>query len=133
MSIIGSSSGKPAIEVLRASVSAKRPSTTIPMSALVPPMSKVMSLRRPLKPPTHAPPRTPAASPDISVITGFSLTMAGVATPPFEAIIRKSECEPGVAQRTFETADVAAHLRSDERAQAGRGEPLELAELRRDR
>ena len=83
--------------------------------------------------PTQAPPSTPAASPDSSVITGRSATMAGVATPPFEAITRRSALQPGVAQRTFEAADVAAHLRSDERAQRRGGEPLELAELRRDR
>jgi hypothetical protein len=66
----------------------------MPISALVPPMSKVTSRRRPLRPPTQAPPRTPAARPDINVITGFSLTIAGVATPPFEAITRKSEWSP---------------------------------------
>ena len=75
----------------RASVSAKRPSTTMPMSALVPPMSKVMSLRRPaqaLRPRRRRGRRRQA--PTASVSTGFSATIAGVATPPFEAITRKS-------------------------------------------
>ena len=96
MSIIGTSSGKPAIEVERASVSAKRPSTTMPMSALVPPMSKVISRSRPASAPTQPPPRTPAARPDSSVSAGFSATIAGVATPPFDAMMRSSPSMPGL-------------------------------------
>jgi hypothetical protein len=64
------------------------------LARLLAPMSKVTSLRRPLSPPTQAPPRTPAASPDSSVITGFSLTIAGVATPPLDDMTRNSERSP---------------------------------------
>ena len=77
MSIIGISSGKPPIEVERASVSANLPSTTMPMSALVPPISKVISRLRPASSPTQAPPSTPAARPERSVSAGRSATMAG--------------------------------------------------------
>ena len=108
MSIIGSSSGKPAIEVLRASVSANWPSCTMPISALVPPMSKVMSLRLPLSAPTQAPPSTPAARPESSVSTGFSATVAGVATPPLDAMMPELGAEAGSLQRVVEPGDVAA-------------------------
>ena len=43
-------------------------------------------------------------APTAASVTGFSATIAGVATPPFEAMIRKSPIEPGVAQRVFQTA-----------------------------
>src|SRR5271166_2464569 len=45
MSIIGASTGYPPIHVSRAVASAKRPSTTMPMSAEVPPTSKVIVRR----------------------------------------------------------------------------------------
>ena len=83
MSIIDTSTGYPAIHVSRAVASAKRPSSTMPMSADVPPMSKVMSLRRPESSPVHRPPRTPAAGPESRVTTGRD-TVRTVATPPFE-------------------------------------------------
>ena len=51
-------------------------------------------LARPLSSPIQAPPSTPAASPERSVITGFSLTIAGVATPPLEAMMRSSARSP---------------------------------------
>ena len=87
MSIIGTIRGKPAIQVSRGVASANRPSTTIPMSAEVPPTSKVINEVRPESPPVHAPPSTPAAGPDSKVTTGRSDTIAAVAAPPFEAII----------------------------------------------
>ena len=91
---MGVSSGKPAMDVERASVSASLPSTMIPMSALVPPMSKVISLRRSASPPIHAPASTPAANPESNVSVGFSDTMLAVATPPFEAMILRSALRP---------------------------------------
>ena len=91
---MGVSSGKPAMDVERASVSASLPSTMISMSALVPPMSKVISLRRSASPPIHAPASTPAANPESNVSVGFSDTMLAVATPPFEAMILRSALRP---------------------------------------
>ena len=93
---MGVSSGKPAMDVERASVSASLPSTMIPMSALVPPMSKVISLRRSASPPIHAPASTPAANPESSVSVGFSDTIPAVATPPFEAMILRSAVRPAL-------------------------------------
>ena len=91
---MGVSSGKPAIDVERASVSASLPSTMIPMSALVPPMSKVISFLRSASPPIQAPASTPAANPESSVSVGFSDTMLAVATPPFDAMILRSAESP---------------------------------------
>jgi len=56
-SIIGTITGKPAIQVSRAVASPKPPSVTMPISAEVPPTSKVMSCLRPDSPAVHAPPR----------------------------------------------------------------------------
>jgi hypothetical protein len=93
-SIIGTSTGKPAIQVSRAVASPKPPCVTMPISAEVPPTSKVMRLRCPERAPAQSPPITPAAGPDRSVSTGRSATMAGVATPPFDAMMRKSALKP---------------------------------------
>ena len=93
---MGVSSGKPAMDVERASVSASLPSTMIPMSALVPPMSKVMSFLRSASPPIQAPASTPAANPESSVSVGFSDTMLAVATPPFDAMILRSAASPAL-------------------------------------
>ena len=60
------------------------------MSAEVPPISKVITLLRSHFSPTQAPPKTPAARPDIIVSAGFCKTIRGVITPPLDAIIRKS-------------------------------------------
>ena len=53
------------------------PSMTMPISALVPPMSKVIRLSRPASAPTQAPPSTPAAGPDSRSATGCSATIFG--------------------------------------------------------
>ena len=57
-------------------------------------MSKVMRLRRPDRPPAQSPPITPAAGPESRVRTGRSATMLGVATPPFDAMMRRSALKP---------------------------------------
>ena len=66
----------------------------MPISADVPPISKVISLSRPAWAPTQSPPSTPAASPDISVSAGFSRTIRAVATPPLDAMMRNSPRTP---------------------------------------
>ena len=99
MSIIDTSTGYPAIQVSRAVASAKRPSSTMPMSAEVPPMSKVMSLRRPESSPVQRPPRTPAAGPESRVTTGRSETVRTVATPPLELMTWSSAETPASSMR----------------------------------
>ena len=58
-------------------------SLTIPMSADVPPMSKVIKRLRPAGPPAQEAPRTPAAGPERSSVTGFSAAASALATPPW--------------------------------------------------
>ena len=93
---MGVSSGKPAMDVECPSVSANFPSTMISMSALVPPMSNVISLRRSASSPIHAPASTPAANPESNVSVGFSDTMLAVSTPPFDAMILRSAASPAL-------------------------------------
>ncbi|HWD58058.1 MAG TPA: hypothetical protein VG308_07265 [Stellaceae bacterium] len=90
MSIIGAMAGWPPIQVSRAVASAKCPSTAIPISAEVPPTSKVISRLRPDNAPLQVPPRTPAAGPDSKISTGLFATVAAVATPPFEHMTWRS-------------------------------------------
>ena len=72
----------------------------MPMSALVPPTSKVMRRRRPECSAAQAPPSTPAAGPDMSVMTGTSATIAAVATPPFEPMMWRSPATPACFSRS---------------------------------
>ena len=130
MSIIGTSSGKPAIEVSRAVARENRPSATMPISAEVPPTSKVMTRSRPQAAAVQAPPSTPAAGPDNRVSTGRSATMEAVATPPLEPMTRSAQPSPSSPRPAGETVDVVAHLRPHEGVHRRGGEALELAELR---
>ena len=98
MSIIGTITGKPATHVSRALASVLPPATTVPMSALVPPTSKVMRSRRPERSPAKAPPSTPAAGPESRSVTGSSAAWAIGATPPLERMMWTSERTPAVAQ-----------------------------------
>ncbi len=114
MSIIGSSSGKPAIEVLRASVSANWPSCTMPISALVPPMSKVMSLRLPLS----APDPGAAQHAGGEARKQRQHRLLGHRRRRGDAAIGRHDpelgAEAGSLQRVVEPGDVAAHLGADE-------------------
>jgi hypothetical protein len=94
ISIIGASTGYPAIQVSRAVASANAPSTVMPISADVPPTSKVISDVRPDSAPLQAPPRTPAAGPESRVRIGFSATIFAVAAPPFDPITCRSQDRP---------------------------------------
>ena len=117
---------------LRASVSVNAPSWTMPMSALVPPISKVISLLASACRPIQAPPSTPAARPDSSV-SGRPL---GDQRRRRDAAIRRHDVQFGIdaepAQLACEVGDVVAHLRADEGRHRRGGEPFELAKLRRD-
>ena len=48
----------------------------------------------PDRPPAQSPPITPAAGPESRVRTGRSATMDGVATPPLDAMMRRSALKP---------------------------------------
>ena len=69
-------------------------SVTRPMSALVPPMSKEISRRRPARAPAHCAPSTPAAGPESISVTGRSAASATLATPPLERITSRSASTP---------------------------------------
>ena len=120
MSIIGISSGKPAIEVERESVSANLPSTMMPISALVPPMSKVISLRRPAQ----------FADPGAAEHAGGKARKQGQGRllrhhrRRRDAAVRGHDAQiasqPRLLQRRVEMGDVAAHFRADEGGRARR-------------
>ncbi len=55
-------------------------------SALVPPMSKVISRSKPAALPTNAAPITPAAGPESSVSTGRRPASAAGMMPPFDLV-----------------------------------------------
>ena len=67
-------------------LSTGRPRRTTPMSALVPPTSKVMrsAVGQPASAAAAAAPATPAAGPDSSEVTGRSAMVASSSIPPFE-------------------------------------------------
>ena len=93
-SSIGTSSGYPPTHVSRAEASPIPCSVTIPMSADVPPMSNVISRRRSASAPAHCPPRTPAAGPDSSRVTGRSAALCTLARPPLDIITWRSRRTP---------------------------------------
>ena len=70
MSIIGTSTGRPATSVSRGFLMRSSPSWITLMSAEVPPMSMVMTLPVPQASPVQRPPITPPAGPDSSSPTG---------------------------------------------------------------
>lgn len=59
------------------------PSTTA-MSAMVPPMSRVTSSRRPASSPTRDAASTPAAGPESIVLTGFRAASRSGSVPPLD-------------------------------------------------
>jgi len=63
-----------------------RPSWARPMSAEVPPTSRVITLSKPACLPAQMPPTTPATGPDMSRLTGRATAASGVATPLAEVI-----------------------------------------------
>jgi hypothetical protein len=63
-------------------VSCGSPPRTTAMSALVPPMSRQTTSRRPQDAATAAPAITPAAGPEFSVFTGAPLAYSVVIVPP---------------------------------------------------
>ena len=73
---------------------------TMPMSALGPPTSKVMRRRLAESSAAQAPPSTPAAGPDMSVMTGTSATIAAVATPPLDPMMCRSPATPASFSRS---------------------------------
>src|ERR1700716_1139650 len=100
----------------------------MPISAEVPPTSKVISRSRPDNAPPQGPPGTPAAGPESSVSTGVFATVAGVATPPLEHITCRSAAKPSWLKLL---ASRRTQARPDEGVEQSRGKALELAELRR--
>ena len=68
MSIIGTRTGRP-YPISLSAVTAGRPSRITPTSKLVPPMSQLITFRCPARRATWAAAFTPAAGPDIRVLT----------------------------------------------------------------
>ncbi len=62
------------------------PAWTIAALAVVPPMSNAIASRSPVRSPTRAAPVTPAAGPEATANTGFSLAAVMPIMPPLEAI-----------------------------------------------
>ena len=109
------------------------PSVTMPMSALVPPMSKVISRSRPGEvcrpgPAEHA----GGGAGQQQRHRALGAPSRCVATPPFDIITCSSPRRPRRRSAAVQLAEVASDLRADERVHARGGEALELAELRRD-
>ncbi len=92
--------GKPATKVSRAEASASPLPVTTPMSADVPPTSKVTRWSRPEARPAWAPPSTPAAGPESSSVTGSRAACATGATPPFERMTWMRPPKPACAARS---------------------------------
>ncbi len=130
MSIIGTLSGNPAI--LYSRVTPGRPSVTRHTSVLVPPISKVIVLRKPASSAAVVAPTTPAAGPDRIIFAAWRrIAWAGMVPPLACTMVtgpRKSRC----AQPVLEAGQVAVHDGLRVGADDGCAGALVLAKLRQD-
>jgi hypothetical protein len=67
--------------------------------AVVPPMSKVMMLACPARPPKRAAPTTPAAGPLSTTMAGFLITCSTSIVPPLDCIITSGASNPCCTRR----------------------------------
>ena len=100
--------------------------------AVVPPMSKEMTLGKPSAWPTCAEAMMPPTGPDSIIATGRSVATSGVITPPFERMIDRSPLEADAAEARLQALHIAADLRPDIGVHHRRRHPLELAVLAQD-
>ena len=69
--------------------------------AVVPPMSKEMTLGQPSACPSSADAMMPPTGPDSIIATGRSVATSGVITPPFERMIERSPANPMSPRQVF--------------------------------
>ena len=62
--------------------------------AVVPPMSKLITLAKPTRSPTRCAATTPAAGPDSTMRTGDSAALSKDMTPPLDCMMRKGAAIP---------------------------------------
>ena len=70
------------------------PSRTRLALAVVPPMSKEMTLRKPSAQPTCAEAMMPPTGPDSIMAAGRAVAISGIITPPFERMIESAPRNP---------------------------------------
>jgi len=70
------------------------PSSTIEAFAVVPPMSKVISLSNPIRRASAWAPTTPAAGPDSMMCIGIAAAAASVINPPLDCMIKSGPRTP---------------------------------------
>ena len=83
----------------------RAPPCASPMSADVPPTSRVMTLSKPAWRPTQMPPTTPATGPDMSRLTGRAIAPCAVDTPLADVM----RCRP---VRTFSARSSSSRRRT---------------------
>src|SRR5580704_13015618 len=95
-------------------VSLARPSTMTLISVLVPPMSRVTKLRRPVASASATPATTPAAGPEVNVWLGKRAPMVMRISPPFRLHQKNlGGRDPVLLELTVELDQIALHDRTD--------------------